>query len=102
MMCGSVARSWSLDSCSQSSSACRWAWPWAGIDAWGFALDPFVTFFNAIPRVSLTPLLIIWFGIGINSKLAVVFLGAVFSILVSSAVGVKNLDPSSDSALRMP
>ena len=65
-----------------------------------FALDPFVTFFNAIPRVSLTPLFIIWFGIGINSKLAVVFLGALFAIIINTAVGVKNLDPALVKAAR--
>jgi NitT/TauT family transport system permease protein len=65
-----------------------------------FAFDPFVTFFNAIPRVSLTPLFIIWFGIGINSKLAIVFLGAVFAILINAGVGVRNLDPSLIKAAR--
>src|SRR5690349_16651602 len=65
-----------------------------------FALDPFVTFFNAIPRVSLTPLFIIWFGIGINSKLAVVFLGAIFAIIINAAVGVRNLDPALVKAAR--
>ena len=64
------------------------------------ALDPFVTFFNAIPRVSLTPLFIIWFGIGINSKIAVVFLGALFAILINAAVGVRNLDPALIKAAR--
>ena len=59
-----------------------------------FALDPFVAFFNAIPRVSLTPLFIIWFGIGINSKIAVVFLGAIFAIVINTAAGVRNLDPA--------
>jgi NitT/TauT family transport system permease protein len=65
-----------------------------------FALDPFVTFFNAIPRISLTPLLIIWFGIGINSKIAVVFLGALFAIIINTAVGVRNLDPALIKAAR--
>jgi NitT/TauT family transport system permease protein len=65
-----------------------------------FALDPFVTFFNAIPRVSLTPLFIIWFGIGINSKIAVVFLGALFAIIINAAVGVRNLDPALIKAAR--
>src|SRR5260370_604802 len=64
------------------------------------ALDPFVTFFNAIPRVSLTPLFIIWFGIGINSKIAVVFLGALFAILINAAVGVRHLDPALVKAAR--
>ena len=64
------------------------------------ALDPFVTFFYSIPRVALTPLLIIWFGIGINSKIAVVFLGAIFAIVINTAAGVKNLDPSLIKAAR--
>src|SRR5207302_8469919 len=43
-----------------------------------FAMDPFVNFFYSMPRVALIPLLIIWFGIGIASKVAVVYLGAFF------------------------
>ncbi len=64
------------------------------------ALDPFVTFFYSIPRIALTPLLIIWFGIGINSKIAVVFLGAIFAIVINTAAGVRNLDPSLIKAAR--
>jgi NitT/TauT family transport system permease protein len=64
------------------------------------ALDPFVTFFYTIPRIALTPLLIIWFGIGINSKIAVVFLGAIFAILINTAAGVRNLDPALIKAAR--
>jgi NitT/TauT family transport system permease protein len=64
------------------------------------ALDPFVTFFYSIPRVALTPLLIIWFGIGINSKIAVVFLGAIFAIVINTAAGVRNLDPALIKAAR--
>jgi len=42
-----------------------------------------------VPRVTLLPLLIIWFGIGIWSKVAVVFLGAVIPIVISALSGVK-------------
>ena len=56
------------------------------------ALDPFVTFFNAIPRVSLTPLFIIWFGIGINSKIAIIFMSSVFYPLMYGRVGVATVD----------
>jgi len=49
---------------------------------------------------ALIPLFIIWFGIGINSKIAVVFLGAVFAILINTAAGVKNLDPALIKAAR--
>jgi NitT/TauT family transport system permease protein len=55
-------------------------------------LDPFVNAFNATPRIALLPLLIIWLGIGINSKIAIVFIGAVFAILISTISGIHNLD----------
>ena len=38
------------------------------------------------------PLLIIWFGIGIWSKIMIVFLGAVFPLLINTYAGVKNVD----------
>jgi len=55
-------------------------------------LDPFVAVFNATPGVALMPLMIIWLGIGMPSKIAVIFLGAIFAILINTAAGVKNLD----------
>jgi len=55
-------------------------------------LDPMVNFFNATPRVALLPLMIIWLGIGPNSKIALIFAGAFFSILINTIAGVKNLD----------
>jgi ABC-type nitrate/sulfonate/bicarbonate transport system permease component len=54
----------------------------------------FVSFFYAMPRAALLPLLIIWFGIGIYSKIALVFLGSFFPILMSTSSGVQNLDES--------
>jgi ABC-type nitrate/sulfonate/bicarbonate transport system permease component len=54
-----------------------------------YILAPFVDTLNAVPRVTLLPLLIIWFGIGIWSKVAVVFLGAVIPIVISALSGVK-------------
>lgn len=59
-----------------------------------YILNPFVTFLYATPRIALTPLLIIWLGIGETSKVAIVFLMAVFPILINSASGVQALDPA--------
>jgi len=56
-------------------------------------LDPFVNFLNSTPRIALAPLFIIWFGIGIWSKVAVIFFGAVFPIVITTMAGVMNLDP---------
>ncbi len=57
-----------------------------------YLLDPFVTALNATPRIALTPLFIIWFGIGMWSKVALVFLGAVFPIILNTFSGVRTLD----------
>jgi NitT/TauT family transport system permease protein len=57
-----------------------------------YALDPFITFLYATPRIVLLPLLIIWFGIGVESKVAVVFLGAFFAMVINTTAGVRNLD----------
>ncbi len=63
-------------------------------------LDPFVNFFYATPRVALLPLMIIWLGIGINSKIAVVYLGAIFAILINTITGMNALDASLIKAAR--
>jgi ABC-type nitrate/sulfonate/bicarbonate transport system permease component len=55
-------------------------------------LDPYVTALNATPRLVFLPLLIIWFGIGMWSKVMIVFLGAVFPLLINTYAGVKNVD----------
>jgi NitT/TauT family transport system permease protein len=55
--------------------------------------DPFISALYATPRVALLPLLILWFGIGIKSKIAVVFLGSIFPVLVNTITGIKTLDP---------
>jgi NitT/TauT family transport system permease protein len=54
-----------------------------------YMLSPFVDTLNAVPRVTLLPLIVIWFGIGIWSKVMVVFLGAVIPILINTQAGVK-------------
>ena len=54
-----------------------------------YVFDPFINAMNATPRVALLPLIIIWLGIGILSKVGIIFLGAVFSILINTRDGVK-------------
>ena len=59
-----------------------------------YLVDPLVNFGYAAPRIALVPLLVIWFGIGTPSKVAVVFLSAVFPIIINTASGVKVVDHS--------
>src|SRR5262244_3560378 len=54
-----------------------------------YIFDPFINAMNATPRVALWPLVIIWLGIGLLSKVGIIFLGAVFSILINTRDGVK-------------
>ncbi len=56
-----------------------------------YYLDPWVSFIYATPRVALAPVIIIWFGLGIFSKALIVFLGAVFPILINTYTGIKSV-----------
>lgn len=52
-------------------------------------LSPIVDGLNAVPRITLLPLIVIWAGIGIWSKIAVVFLGAVIPITIYTLSGAR-------------
>ena len=57
-----------------------------------YALDPFVNFFYSTPRIVLIPLFILWWGIDMPSKIAVIFLGALFPIIINTMAGVRNTE----------
>ena len=54
--------------------------------------DPFLNALYAAPRIAMMPLIIIWFGIGMWSKVFIVFLSAFFPILVNTVAGIRNMD----------
>ncbi|HSF23292.1 MAG TPA: ABC transporter permease [Blastocatellia bacterium] len=56
-------------------------------------LDPYVSFLYATPTIALIPVLIIWFGIGTLLRMFLVFLSAVFLVIINTMVGVKQVDP---------
>ncbi|MGV1792984.1 ABC transporter permease subunit [Rhizobium lusitanum] len=51
-------------------------------------LEPFVSFARYLPASAFVPLLILWAGIGETQKLLVIFIGAVFQIILMVAVSV--------------
>lgn len=57
-----------------------------------YFIDPWLNFMNALPRVALLPLIVLWLGISIWSKVAVVFLGAFFTIMINTLYGVRTVD----------
>jgi len=55
-------------------------------------LDPTLTALYATPRVAMIPLILIWFGIGMWSKVFIVFISAFFPILVNTVGGMRAID----------
>ena len=62
------------------------------IDRLNRTLSPFLTALNSMPRIALGPLFILWFGIGIASKVALAFSLGYFIMLLSTLGGLKNVD----------
>jgi ABC-type nitrate/sulfonate/bicarbonate transport system permease component len=57
-----------------------------------YMADPWLNLINSLPRVALLPLIVLWVGIGIESKITVVFLGAFFSVIIPTVQGVRTVD----------
>ena len=55
-------------------------------------LEPFVAALYSSPSVAFLPLLIIWLGIGLWSKVVLVFVGAVVVMIVNTETGVSTVD----------
>jgi NitT/TauT family transport system permease protein len=55
-------------------------------------LDPFMVGGYGAPKLALAPLFILWFGIGIESKIALVAITVFFIVYFSALAGVRSLD----------
>jgi sulfonate transport system permease protein len=55
-------------------------------------LEPFLEFMRHVPPIAVIPILILWFGIGEISKLAVIFLATFFPIFSNTLNGITNYD----------
>jgi ABC-type nitrate/sulfonate/bicarbonate transport system permease component len=56
-------------------------------------VEPFVAALYASPQVAFLPLLIIWLGIGLTSKVALVFVSSFIIMLINTETGVAQVDP---------
>jgi len=63
---------------------------WRTVDS---ALSPTVWAIYSVPRTAFVPMLLVWFGIGLASKSAFVFLGMVFPMIANTYLGVRETDP---------
>ena len=55
-------------------------------------VEPFITMLNAVPRVVLAPLFLLWFGLGIWSKVALAVTLVFFVMFFSTFQGVRDAD----------
>lgn len=57
-------------------------------------LDPPIMAIYATPHLALLPIIVVWLGIGMQSKVAVAFVGGVIPILVNTMSGVRGVEQS--------
>lgn len=54
---------------------------------------PLIVILYAMPKTAFAPLMVIWIGYGLFSKMAIAFLVAFFPIVVNTVVGLKEVEP---------
>lgn len=59
----------------------------------GALLDPYIRVLNALPRVVLAPIFLLWFGLGIWSKVALGVTVVFFIVFYNTHRGVRDVDP---------
>jgi NitT/TauT family transport system permease protein len=58
----------------------------------GALLDPYIRLVNALPRVVLAPIFLLWFGLGIWSKVALGITVVFFIVFFNTHQGVRDVD----------
>lgn len=56
---------------------------------------------NSVPKVALAPLFVIWLGTGLEPKLAVAVMLAIFPIVIDTVLGLRSVDPDMISLARV-
>ena len=63
-------------------------------------LYPLMVGFNAIPKVAVVPILVLWFGIGFMPAMLTAFLISFFPIVVNVATGLATIEPELEDVLK--
>ena len=64
-------------------------------------LHPFLWAFNALPKVALAPLFVLWFGLGLESKIALAAILVLFIVFINTYQGIKDVDEDLLDSLRL-
>jgi len=65
-----------------------------------FFLYPYIIMFQSMPKVALAPLIVVWFGLGLTSKVVNAALVAFFPLMVNTIVGLKSADEERVNLMR--
>ncbi len=65
-----------------------------------YFLYPFIVMFQAMPKVALAPLIIVWFGLGLTSKVINAALVAFFPLMVNTIVGLRSAEEDRINLMR--
>ena len=57
------------------------------------AYEPYVYYLAPTPRIIFFPVMIMWFGVGVASKIALGALSCFFTVALSTAAGMRGIDP---------
>jgi NitT/TauT family transport system permease protein len=63
-------------------------------------LYPYVVAFQTIPKVAIAPLVVIWFGFGLGSKIAMALMICFFPVVVNTIEGLRSVNPERIMLLR--
>jgi NitT/TauT family transport system permease protein len=61
---------------------------------------PYLVALQTLPKIAIAPLIIVWAGFGLSSKIIIAALVAFFPVLVNVIVGLKTIDPSKLELMR--
>lgn len=64
-------------------------------------LEPFMAAVNAIPRIALAPIFMLWLGVGPQSKVALAWVIVFFIVFYNTYQGVLSVDPDMIKAIRV-
>jgi NitT/TauT family transport system permease protein len=65
-----------------------------------YFLYPYIVMLQALPKVALAPLLLIWLGLGLSSKVAQAALTAFFPLMVNTIAGLRSADEDRINLMR--
>jgi NitT/TauT family transport system permease protein len=66
---------------------------WLGVSPFASRLlSPYLNALNALPKVALAPLFVLWFGLGLESKIALAAVLVLFLVFLNTFAGVREVD----------